>query len=160
MTETPLRSPAAKRGGNVRHNARRAVVQALYQWQATSQQPHDIMQQFVGDRSLQRFDKKLFRELFAGTLEEREALDALLTPFLDRPLEQVDPVERSILRLACYELQHRLEIPLRVVINEAVELAKTFGGESGHRFVNGVLDKLADRVRPEAAALKATRKAP
>ena len=160
MTETPLPSPAAKRGGNLRHAARRAVVQALYQWQATAQEPHDIMQQFVADRSLQRFDKKLFRELFSGTLSEREALDALLAPLLDRPLEQVDPVERAILRLAGYELQHRLEIPLRVVINEAVELAKTFGGESGHRFVNGVLDQLADRVRPEAAALKATRKAP
>ena len=160
MTDTPLEKPAVKRPGNVRHNARRAVVQALYQWQATAQEPQDIAQQFISDRSLQRFDKKLFRELFAGTLTEREALDTLLTPLLDRPLDQVDPVERAILRLAGYELQHRLEIPLRVVINEAVELAKTFGAESGHRFVNGVLDQLADQVRPEASAVKAARKAP
>jgi N utilization substance protein B len=160
MTEPQLQTPAPKRSGNVRHNSRRAVIQALYQWQATGQEPHAIMQQFLTDRSLQRFDKKLFKELFTGTLTEREALDALLGPLLDRPLEQVDPVERSILRLAGFELQHRLEIPLRVVINEAVELAKTFGGESGHRFVNGVLDQLADRVRPEASAVKASRTAP
>lgn len=158
MSDTPLDNPSGRRSGSVRHNARRAVVQALYQWQATEQDPQSIMAQFVADRSLQRFDKKLFRELFAGTLDEREALDTLITPLLDRPLAQVDPVERAILRLAGYELKHRLEIPLRVVINEAVELAKTFGGESGHRFVNGVLDKLADQVRPEACAVKAARK--
>ena len=149
---------ARKPGSNVRHQARRAVVQALYQWQATNQDPGFIVRQFLEDRSLQRFDKKLFKELFEGTIAEREALDELLGPLLDRPLDQVDPVERGVLRLAGYELKHRLEIPLRVVINEAVELAKTFGAESGHRFVNGVLDQLADQVRPEAAAVKSARK--
>lgn len=154
-TSEDSQSPPQRRMSS-RHRARGAAVQALYQWQATAQDPDTIITQFMDDGP--RMDRKLFRELLHGTIAEVERVDADLEPFLDRPILQVDPVERAILRLAGYELLNRLEVPLGVVINEAIELAKTYGAESGHRFVNGVLDKMADKVRPEAALAKATKR--
>lgn len=141
---------------STRHRARRAAVQALYQWQATLQEPAEIARQF--DEDAPRMDKTLFKELLFGTLAELQAIDAALTPHLDRDITKVDPVERAVLRLAAFELTRRLEVPLGVVLNEAVELAKTFGAESGHRYVNGVLDKLATDVRPEAGVVRTKRK--
>ncbi|MEM7404455.1 MAG: transcription antitermination factor NusB [Pseudomonadota bacterium] len=157
MTAAGTPSPDAK-PVSVRHQARRAVVQALYQWQATAQDPDDIARQFIQNNDAPRMDKKLFRELFLGTVGEVQSLDESLAPHLSRPMAQVDPVERSILRLAAFELTRRMEIPIGVVLNEAVELAKTFGAEASHKFVNGVLDQLTDQVRPEATIVKAARK--
>ena len=130
-----------------RSRARRYAMQALYQWQMTGHEAALIDAQFLADQDMSDVDVGYFRELLRGVLGLTENLNDLLDPYLDRPLEQVDPVERAILWIAGYELSRRPDVPYRVVINEAVELAKKFGAEQGHRFVNGVLDKAARRLR-------------
>lgn len=132
---------------NKRSWARRCAVQALYQWQLTAQDPASIAAHFIADQDLLKADGDYFRELTQRVPAQVMSIDAALQPFLDRPLAQVDPVEQAILRVAGYELMQRPELGYRIVINEAVELAKLLGAEQGHRFVNGVLDKLAQRVR-------------
>lgn len=92
-------------------------------------------------------DDAYFRELLNGVIDLRGELDDLIAPCLDRPMADLDPVELAILRLSTYELKQRVDVPYRVVINEGIELAKTFGATDGHKFVNGVLDKLAPRLR-------------
>lgn len=130
-----------------RNKARQAAVQALYQWQLTAQPAGDIESHFIADDSLVGADREYFRLLVREVPQHLAHIDAQLAPFVDRAMNEVDPVERAIVRLAAYELEFHLEIPYRVILNEAIELAKTFGAEHGHRFVNGVLDKLAARVR-------------
>jgi N utilization substance protein B len=130
-----------------RSRARRLAMQALYQWQMTGQEPVVIATQFEDDQDLSQADVAYFRELLEQISMRLEAIDASFQPYLDRPIAQVDPVELAILRIGGYELAHRLDIPYRVVINEAVEMAKKFGAEQGHRFVNGVLDKTARQWR-------------
>ena len=131
-----------------RSRARQAAVQALYQWQMTCQPPSEIGTQFLDDGWLDDVDRRLFDVLLAGVPEHESALDSLLGPILDRPVVQLDPVERAILRIGAYELAHCEEVPWRVVVNEGVDLAHTFGAEQSHKYVNGVLDRLARRVRP------------
>ena len=117
----------------------------------TSQDPAEIEGQFLADRlagDTPAVDLGFFRELLHGVVGTVEKLDRRIEPLLDRPVAQVDPVECAILRIGAFELLERREIPAKVTINEAVELAKTFGGENGHRYVNGVLDRLARDVRP------------
>jgi len=130
-----------------RSRARQRAVQALYQWQLTAQNLGEIETQFLEEREMGKADLEFFHELLHEVPARLDELDGLLTPLLDRPLPQVDPVERAILRMGCYELKFRLDTPYRVVINEAVELAKVFGGEQGHKYVNSVLDKVARQVR-------------
>jgi N utilization substance protein B len=130
-----------------RHRARELLVQALYQWQLTESDPAEILLQFVDGRDMGRADVDYFRELMRAIPDEVESIDADIAPLLQRSLGLVDPVERGILRLAGYELRERLEVPARVVIDEAVELAKRYGASEGHRFVNGVVDRLAHRLR-------------
>ncbi|MCB1919705.1 MAG: transcription antitermination factor NusB [Candidatus Competibacteraceae bacterium] len=132
--------------------ARRCAAQALYQWQMTGQEPAIIANEFLADQDLLKADPEYFRELVHETPKCVAEIDAALEPFLDRPLVQVDPVEQAILRIGGYELIQRPDIAYRIVINEAVELAKLFGAEQGHRFVNGVLDKLAHVARPAECA--------
>lgn len=127
--------------------ARERAMQALYQWQMTGQDLTDIEQQFISDQDMKNVDKGYFKELLHGVPASIEQFDLLCGELLSRPIEQVDPVERAILRIGLYELQKRLDIPYRVVINEAVELAKSFGAEAGHKFVNGTLDKAAKSLR-------------
>jgi N utilization substance protein B len=130
-----------------RSRARRLAMQGLYQWQLTAQPVQDIMaQQRAGDE-YRTVDEEHYRRLIRTGCDESDRLDAVLAPFLDRPGEQLDPVERAILWCAVIEFEQCLDIPFRVVINEAVEIAKRFGGTDGHRFVNGVLDKLAPQLR-------------
>ena len=131
-----------------RNKARQAALQALYQWQLTDQAPAEIVGGFLEEHAPPGVEVEYFRELVEQVAGRSRELDALLAPFLDRKLAEVDPVERAILRLGAYELACRPEIPYRVVLNEAVELAKVFGAEQGHRFINAVLDKLATRLRP------------
>ncbi|APZ44192.1 transcription antitermination factor NusB [Acidihalobacter ferrooxydans] len=138
-----------------RHAARRVALQALYQWQMTGDSPKDILTQFREERPLKGADLDYFRELTLGVPERVAELDAAVEPFLDRALALVDPVERAVLRLATYELIERLDVPYRVVLNEAVDLAKVFGAEQGHRFVNGVLDKAVRRLREAEIAAAA-----
>ena len=145
------RTETAPRRGGARRRARAAAVQALYQWHMTGQDAAEIEGQFLADRFAEdsrAVDLDFFRALLHGVAGLAGRLDQRIEPFLDRPLAQVDPVECAILRIGAFELIERLEIPTGVAINEAVELAKTFGGENGHRYVNGVLDRLARDVRP------------
>jgi N utilization substance protein B len=128
--------------------ARRRALQALYQWQLAGQALGDIEVQFFEEQEMRDVDVEYFRELLHGIPRYLLSLDADLVPYVNIPLAEVDPVERAILRIAAYELSHRLDVPYRVVINEAVVLAKDFGAEQGHRFINGVLDKLAPVKRP------------
>lgn len=130
-----------------RHRARCLLVQALYQWQVGGDDPGDILLQFVDGRDMGRADVDYFRELMRAIPAQVERLDAEIEPLLERSLALVDPVERGILRIACYELRERPEVPVRVVINEAVELARRYGASEGHRFINGVVDRLAHNIR-------------
>ena len=130
-----------------RSQARHHAVQAIYQWQMTGQDIRDIHDQFISENDPSEFEITYFEGLLRGVPTHLGELDGELAPCLDRSIESVDPVERAILRLGAFELMHRLDVPYRVVINEAVELAKVFGAEQGHRYVNGVLDKLARKVR-------------
>jgi N utilization substance protein B len=130
-----------------RSQARQHAVQAIYQWQLTGHDIRDIDSQFLQEHDSDNFEVDYFQELLHGVPANLTTLDEKLSPCLDRAIESVDPVERAILRLGAYELAHHLEVPYRVVINEAVELAKLFGAEHGHKYVNGVLDKLAHEVR-------------
>jgi transcription antitermination protein NusB len=139
--------PTRPRKPGPRGWARRCAAQAVYQWQMTGQSPEQITAQFLADEDLAKADADYFRELVHQIPVRVAEIDAALEPFLDRPLSQVDPVERAILRIGGYELLRHPDLAYRIVINEAVELAKLFGAEQGHRYVNGVLDKLARAVR-------------
>ena len=130
-----------------RHKSREFALRALYQWQVTGQDVGDIVNQYLASNDVRKFDVPYFQDIFRGVPTHLDELDAHLDPLLDRGVEQVDLVERALLRLGAYELQHHPEIPYRVVINEAVELAKEYGAEKGHRYVNGVLDKLSESLR-------------
>lgn len=124
-------------------------MQALYQWQLTRQDVGLIDAQFLLEQDIGKADIVYFQELLHHTLSRVDAINDALDPFLERSMEQIDPVERAILWIAGYELLYRLDVPYRVILNEAVELAKRFGAEQGHRFVNGVLDKAAHRLRSQ-----------
>lgn len=130
-----------------RSRARHHAVQAVYQWQLTGHDVGEIVSQFLASQDPKTFDVEYFRELLRGVATNLGRLDGWIAPHIDRPIEQLDLVERAILRLGAYELGFRPEVPYRVAINEAVELAKTFGAEEGHKYVNGVLDKLARELR-------------
>ena len=130
-----------------RKRARRAAVQALYQWQLTGQNVGEIEAQFAEEHTGTPTDLEYFHELLFGVTKQLDDLDAEFTPFVDRKIEELDMVERAILRLSTFELKSRLDIPFRVVINEGVDLAKTFGAEQSHKYINGVLDKVAKKLR-------------
>ena len=130
-----------------RHQARRLALQALYQWQVTGDDIGVISSQFVAENDSDKYDIAYFRDLFQGVPTHLDQLDRELQPLIDRDIERVDLVERAALRLGVYELLHHPEVPFRVIINESVELAKVFGADKGHRYVNGVLDKVSHKVR-------------
>lgn len=137
-----------------RSRSRSLAIQAIYQWQMAGQEVGAIITHFLSEQDGKKFDVDYFSELVRGVPARLGELDAALAPCIDRALESVDPVERAILRLGAYELIQHPEIPYRVVINEAVELAKTFGAEQGHRYVNGVLDRAARELRPLEATTR------
>ncbi|CUA87735.1 transcription antitermination factor NusB [Pseudidiomarina woesei] len=134
--------PAARR------KARKLAVQAIYSWQLSQNSMSDIEAQFLTDNDTSKVDVDYFLALVRGVAGQSSMLDEALEPFLDRPLKDLDQVELSVLRLAAYELRERLDVPYKVAINEAIELAKSFGADDSHRFVNGVLDKAIDSLRP------------
>ncbi|MGX8941542.1 transcription antitermination factor NusB [Symbiopectobacterium sp. Eva_TO] len=133
--------PAARR------RARECAVQALYSWQLSKNDIADIELQFLSEQDVKDVDISYFRELLAGVAMQAEKLDALMAPYLSRQLEELGQVERAVLRIALFELSKRDDVPYKVAINEAIELAKLFGAEDSHKFVNGVLDKVAPTVR-------------
>jgi N utilization substance protein B len=135
------------RTSRARSIARKLAMQALYQWQLTQQSAAEIEKQFLESEDSAGVDREHFEELVGGAIAGHEALAATLQPFLDRPLEQLDPVETAILLIGMYELQQRVDIPYRVVINEGVDLCKRFGATDAHKYVNAVLDRAARELR-------------
>jgi N utilization substance protein B len=131
-----------------RHFARQSAVQALYQWDLTEQAPEDIEKHFISRHELTGGALEYFRHLVEEVPLHHQELDSHLEPFLDRDFQQVDPVERAILRVATYELEYESDVPFKVILDEAIKLSKTFGAEHGYKFVNAVLDRLAVKLRP------------
>jgi transcription antitermination protein NusB len=146
-TGAGTRTRSATAGRTARHRAREFALQGLYGWLLSGGDGAAIANQLKALPAYGRADEAYLIELMQGTTRSADALRALFVGDIDRPLADLSPIEHSILLIAAYELAHRPEIPFRVVINEAVELAKDFGGSDGFRYVNGVLDKLAARIR-------------
>jgi transcription antitermination protein NusB len=132
---------------SARHRAREFVLQGLYQWLLARTPPPAIRAQFAESAGFAKCDTALFDRLWQGVTGEFDTLIAALAPYLDRVPDQLSPIEKSILVVGAWELLRAPEIPYRVAINEAVELAKTYGGTDGYKYVNGVLDKLAAASR-------------
>ena len=132
---------------STRRRSREFAVQGLYQWQLTGKDPTMIAAELAEAQDFDKSDVAYFRTLLNGAIDNAQRLEAEIAPLLDRRFVELSPIERGILLMGGYELMRELEVPYRVVINEAVELAKVFGGTDGHKFVNGVLDKLAARLR-------------
>lgn len=129
-----------------RRRARECAVQALYSWYISQNNIEQVELAFVTDQDMQGVDMPYFRKLLRGTVENVDAIDDILRPYLDRADNELDPIERTILRLAGYELKFELDVPYKVAINEAIEVAKVFGSDDSHKYVNGVLDKLASAL--------------
>jgi N utilization substance protein B len=141
---------------SARRRSRELATQGLYQWLLSGSSPSEIDAQLRGAQGFDKADQEHLDALLRGVIRDSEALSIDLMPCLDRPIDQLSPVERAVLLVAAFELKNHVDIPYRVVINEAVELAKTFGGADGYKYVNGVLDKLSVQLR--AAETQAARK--
>jgi len=134
---------------HTRHRARKLAVQAIYQWQMTQDSIDQITSQFLTEVNPKKVDLNYFSEIVNGVAKYVIELDHQMQPVLDRAVSSLDMVELAVLRLALYELIHRLDVPYKVVINEALNLTKIFGSVDGFKYVNGVLDKLAKRLRSD-----------
>lgn len=144
-----------------RHSAREYALQALYQWQLSDTSPKEIVEEFFISHITRPTDADYFKELLQRIPHDSQRIDETFTPFLKRPFDECDPIELAVLRIATYELLERIDIPYRVIINEALELTKTFGSLDGYKFVNGVLDQLARTLRiDECAATRPAAKTP
>lgn len=143
------KSKRAKRvnPARARSQARRCVMQALYQWQLTEQSFSEILAQFIERDEYQTADPAYFHELLSGCIEQQPVLSARVSEFADRPWVQMDPIERAVLLVGMYELINRLDVPYRVVVNEAVELTKQFGATDGYKYINALLDRVARDIR-------------
>jgi N utilization substance protein B len=131
-----------------RHKARHFAMQGLYQWQLNATQANEISAQFNVDYNMKGTDQDYFLELLKGVQYSVKELDSILLPFTEaRHLDECDPVTHALLRIATYELKNRTDVPYKVAINEAVNLAKKFGPEESHKFINGVLDQVAKQLR-------------
>jgi N utilization substance protein B len=135
-----------------RRRARRLLLQALYQWQMSGADEAEIERQFREDPNFERVDADFFHEVLRGVIGSCAALDECLAPLLDRKVMELDRVELALLRMGVYELCHRHDVPFKVAIDEAVGLARVFGAEESHRYVNGVLDKVARSQRAREVA--------
>ena len=130
-----------------RHWSRRLTLQALYQWQLTGHSTDEILAQYVEDENWDKVDKDYFADMVSHCIANESKLLELAEPYLNIPSKQIDPIEKAILLLACYELNHKPDTPTKVIISEAVNLCKKFGSVEGFKFINGVLDKVAS-TRP------------
>jgi len=133
-----------------RRKARELAVQAIYSWQLSQNSVTDIEINFISDNSKRRFDIEYFQQLLRGVTSNVAELDLALSPHVDRPIDDIDHVEKAILRVAAFELSDCQDVPYRVVINEAIELAKSFAADDSHKFINGVLDKAVKLIRPQS----------
>jgi N utilization substance protein B len=136
---------------HARSRARRRALQAIYAWQLSHTAIARVIDQFQSEQDMEVADQEYFEDLVRGVEANLGTLDEALSHFLDRDIAQVDPIERAVLRIAAYELRHRIDVPYRVVINEAIETTKRFGSEHGHTYVNGVLDHAAAQWRAAEA---------
>ena len=134
-------------GARGRSRARRLAMQALYQWQLNADHEKNIYNQYLESEEIQGVDIDYFRDLVIELIQQRKRLDATIEQYADRSLEQLDPVEYAILLVGMYELTHRVDVPYRVVINEAVELSKRFGAADGYKYINALLDRAAKKLR-------------
>jgi N utilization substance protein B len=132
-----------------RSRARRRALQALYAWQLSDSPIEKVISQFETEQDMDVADLEYFEALVRGVARHAEELDAVLVRYIDRTMDQVDPIERAVLRIAGFELRFRPDVPYRVVINEAIETTKRFGAEHGHTYVNGVLDRAAAEWRAQ-----------
>ncbi|MBU2869924.1 transcription antitermination factor NusB [Colwellia sp. E2M01] len=132
-----------------RRKARELAVQAVYSWQVSQNPVNDVEVNFITDNSKRRFDIEYFQLLLRGVTGNITDIDSAISPYVDRPLDDIDQVEKAILRVAVFELKDCTEVPYKVVINEAIELAKAFAADDSHKFVNGVLDKTVKIIRPQ-----------
>jgi N utilization substance protein B len=132
-----------------RRKARELAVQATYSWQVSQNPVNEVEVNFIVDNSKRRFDIEYFQLLLRGVTSNIKEIDESISPHVDRPLDDIDQVEKAILRVAIFELKSCTEVPYRVVINEAIELAKAFAADDSHKFVNGVLDKTVKLIRPQ-----------
>jgi N utilization substance protein B len=144
----PSESQPKRAARGSRRAARELALQSLYQWLLNRDEVQTLLAQAAEKEEFARAHGEYFRTLVRGVVERAESLEAALQPFLDRPIDQLSPIERALLLMAAYELTAAMDVPYRVAINEAVELAKSYGGTDGYKYVNGVLDKLAAQVRP------------
>lgn len=131
----------------LRKKARTLAIQGLYQWQMADDTPTNIQAQILAHNDTSRFDVEYFNEVFLGTVAEKAELDKIVANHASRAVDEISPIEHAILLLAVFELQNRLDIPYKVIINEALLLSKEFGANEAHKFVNGVLDKIARDIR-------------
>ena len=152
--DAPARAPAAKRASTKppRRRAREFALQGLYQWLLSRAEGAEIEAHLSECDGFDKIDRPHFDALLYGCIREAEALDALLARHVDRRIGLLSPVEHAALLIGTYELQHCQDVPYRVALNEGVELTKSFGGTDGHKYVNGVLDKIAKQLRPAEAA--------
>jgi N utilization substance protein B len=161
VSEQPVDKPAAKRAvpRSARRRSREFALQGLYQWLLSGEDGAVIVAHLAELDGFDKCDRAHFDALLHGGIEQAAALDAALARHVDRKTSQLSPVEHAALMIGCYELMNCLEVPYRVVINEAVELTKSFGGTDGHKYVNGVIDKAAADLRPaEVEAARAARR--
>ena len=145
---------------SARRRSREFALQALYQWQLAGQSLSDIEQQYAQADGFAKADSALFLTILSGVLKHAETLKEKLQPHLDRPWKEVSPIESAILLIGAFELENMRETPYRVIINEAIELAKSFGGTDGHKYVNGILDKLAANVRVDEVGAQSSTPTP
>ena len=127
--------------------ARQSAVQALYQWQMAGQNLNDIEEQFLLQPELRKAERSYFQELLHGIPSQLDTIDKALSEFADRAVDDIDPVERAILRIGVYELFNRPDVPYKVVLNEGINLAKRFGADQSHKYINSILDKIAHKQR-------------
>lgn len=148
MTEH-TRARELQRSYAMKRKARRFAVQGIYEWQLSGNLPHEIEARTRADNAMHKVDLNYYHELLSRVIADHVALDQLMVGTLDRDTKQLDPIELAILRLSTYEMRDHLEIPYRVVIDEAIELAKHFGGADSHKYINGVLDRIASHLRAD-----------
>jgi N utilization substance protein B len=140
-----------------RHRAREFALQGLYQWLLNNEPASTVVKNIRAAHGFEKADSEYFTELLNGTIAQSVELRETLASTVDRPIAELSPIEHAVLLMGAWELKNKIEIPYRVVINEAVELTKSFGGIDGHKYVNGVLDRLAGSLRPDEAAADSKR---
>jgi N utilization substance protein B len=156
MTEKTIHANPNK-NRTPRHRAREFALQGLYQWLLNNEPASTVVANIRVAHGFDKADGEYFTELLNGAIAQSVELRETLAPTVDRPIAELSPIEHAVLLMGAWELKNKIEIPYRVVINEAVELAKSFGGIDGHKYVNGVLDRLAGELRPDEAAADARR---